>query len=96
MMDANEPAAPGSEVNTKLKAAVATLSEMVEGGEFTPDESISAVAIGCGVIKLLKENKKPSVPVDEIIMWLGQWRGSLPGQAIHDLQEICRKNGYGN
>lgn len=38
-----------------------------------------------------KSAAEETIPLaDRVIMWLGQWRDALPGQAVDDLQEICR------
>ena len=82
-----ESKVPGNESEISNMAIEAVFTELEKRG-FSRSDFPLAMALGAGALQAINEGR-PSVTVDNVLMWLGQWRDSLPAQAIQDLQALC-------
>lgn len=77
-----------SEISDHVISSV--LSELKNHG-FSRKDFPTAIAIGVGALSIIKEVTNPSVPVDDLLMWLRKWSGKLPNKAASSLRSMCEK-----
>ena len=92
-MENSESAIPPNS-SQKASAAIHDVLDMMHGRspDLSPLYEGMALSLGWGVMRLIKDNQEGDVTpfADKVIMWLGQWRDSLPTQAVDDLQKLCQ------